>query len=107
MASLARRGMGEMAVAGCYASPVFDVLFGLGLACTYACLKTYPAPFTVHFNTSAYISLVFLYITLISTLCIVAHRGWKIERGFGYYLIVLYMVYQVTQMLAVVSGSDD
>ena len=106
MASLARRGMGEMAVAGCYASPVFDVLFGLGLACTHASLKLYPEPFVIQFNTSAYISLAFLYLTLISTLIIVSYRGWKIERGFGYYLIALYLVYQLVQMFTVIGGAD-
>ena len=32
ISALANRGLGEMAIAGCYASPVFDMLVGLGLS---------------------------------------------------------------------------
>ena len=37
--SLARRGLSEMAIAGCYGAPVFNILFGLGVSFIYMCSK--------------------------------------------------------------------
>lgn len=95
--AIARQGIGEMALAGCYGGPVFNILIGLGLSFTYACWKTYPNTFPLHLNISSIVSLVFLYISLISTLILVVLWKFRIERFMGYYLIGLYVVYTLCQ----------
>jgi len=95
--SLARRGLGEMAVAGCYGGPVFNILVGLALSIGYACLQLYPAPFVIRLDTSSVVSLVFLYVALGCTSVVVSLRGFRLERGTGYLLVGLYVVYSVVQ----------
>jgi Ca2+/Na+ antiporter len=100
--SVAKQGLGEMAIAGCYGGPVFNLLMGMGCALAFASLQTYPAPFPVKLDLACIVSLVFLYVALISTVAIVASRGYKIERTCGMYLISLYAVYSVCQLIIVV-----
>lgn len=97
--SLARKGLGEMALAGCYGGPVFNLLFGLGLAMGVASLDRYPAAFHIAFNTSSYISLAFCMLALGCTIIIVPLRGWKLEQGLGFLLIGLYVAYTVVQII--------
>lgn len=101
--SLARKGLGEMALAGCYGGPVFNLLFGLGLAIAVASLDRYPAAFHIAFNASSYISLAFTMLALVSTMVVVPLRGWKMEQGLGYFLIGLYGAYTCVQMIYLVS----
>ncbi len=45
--SLARKGIGEMALAGCYGSPIFDILVGLGMSFVYVTSKHYPEQYAI------------------------------------------------------------
>ena len=38
--AMTKRGFGEMAITGCIAGPIFNVLIGLGLSNTFTILKT-------------------------------------------------------------------
>jgi Ca2+/Na+ antiporter len=104
ISSLAKKGLGEMALAGCYGGPVFNLLFGFSLAVGYACLNIYPHPFHIRFNASAYVSLLFLFITLLSSLAVVYLRNWRLDRAFGYFLLSLYVVYMAIQAILVANG---
>ena len=95
--SLARRGLGEMAVAGCYGGPVFNVLVGLGLSTSYACMAYYPAPFRISLDPAAIVSLTFLYIALGSTCLLVAWCRFRLERPTGFFLVALYVLYSLVQ----------
>lgn len=103
--SVAKQGLGEMAIAGCYGGPVFNILIGLGLSISFACIKSYPAKFDVIFDLSSIVSLVFLFISLISTIVIVTMRSFFVERTLGYYLITLYIVYTIVQLIIVTTDS--
>jgi sodium/potassium/calcium exchanger 6 len=104
--SLARRGLGEMALAGCYGGPVFNMLVGLSLSIGYACLQTAPAPFVVQVDSSCIVSIVFLFIALGSTTAIVSMRGFRLERGTGYLLVTLYCLYSVVQALMALTNRE-
>mmetsp|Transcript_2938 Transcript_2938/g.6806 ORF Transcript_2938/g.6806 Transcript_2938/m.6806 type:complete len:650 (-) Transcript_2938:219-2168(-) len=95
--AVAKQGLGEMAVAGCYGGPVFNILMGLGVALLYATWQSYPRPFEVQLDVSGFVSILFLYIVLISTAVIVPMNSFKIERNFGIYLLTLYAIYTVCQ----------
>ena len=104
--SLARRGLGEMALAGCYGGPVFNMLVGLSLSIGYACLQTAPAPFVVQVDSSCIVSIVFLFIALGSTTAIVSMRGFRLERGTGYLLVTLYCLYSVVEALMALTNRE-
>ena len=102
--SVAKQGFGDMAIAGCYGGPVFNILMGLNCALALASLQTYPHPYVVKLDAACMLSILFLYISLISTIVIVTMNNYKIERTFGMYLISLYAVYTVCQSLLVAFG---
>ena len=45
--AVAVKGYGEMAITGCYAGPVFEILVGLGISFMIVGLKGYPLSFAV------------------------------------------------------------
>eukprot|EP01038_Epipyxis_sp_PR26KG_P010277 gene10277-13819_t len=95
--AVAKQGLGKMAIAGCYGGPVFNILVGFGTALIYSCLTTYPTPYPVNFDKSTIISIIFLYIALISTIVIITIRQFRVEKIFGYYLVFLYFFYTAIQ----------
>lgn len=100
--AVAKQGLGEMALAGCYAGPVFNILMGFGVSLVYSSSSIYPKYFPVHFDKSAVVSIVFLYISLISTLVFVTLKDYRMDRVFGVYLISVYTMYSVCQALLLV-----
>ena len=103
ISSIARRGLGEMALAGCYGSPVFDILFGLGVSIISSTAQLYPQTLAIQLDPSSWVSIAFLYLTLALTLVIVGHRGWRVEKGFGYLLYAIYAAYTLVQILLLIS----
>lgn len=95
--AVAKQGLGAMALAGCYAGPVFNILIGFGSALVYASSSSYPEPFPVIFDTSSIVSIVFLIFSLSSTVIIVSLRNFKLDQPFGIYLITLYIIYSFFQ----------
>ena len=105
--AVAKQGLGEMAIAGCYGGPVFNILIGLSISLTYACSQSYPAPFSIRLDASAIVSIVFLFISLLSTLVLVVKREYVLDKQLGLYLIGLYIAYTLVQFGLLVFGVDD
>lgn len=99
--AIAKQGYGDMALAGCYGGPVFNILFGLGITFSYVCWQTFPAALDIKLELSEKLSLGFLYTSLLSTLVVVTIGKFKIQRGLGIYLLALYVVFTVCQLLLV------
>lgn len=101
--AVAKQGLGTMALAGCYAGPVFNLLVGFGTSLLYACSQSYPKPFHVQLDPSSIMSLVFILIALSSTIILVPLRGYRMDRPFGMYLLALYGAYSFGQAILVLS----
>lgn len=99
--AVAKQGLGAMAIAGCYAGPVFNILMGFGVALTYATIQSYPHAYSVVLDTSSKVSICFLVLAISSTIGIVSYRDFKLDRLFGFYLLTLYAVYSVVQITLV------
>ncbi len=99
--SVAKQGLGSMALAGCYGGPVFNILVGFGSALLYASSQAYPAPYPVVLDSSSIVSLIFLFIALTSTIIMIPLRNYQLDQVFGIYLITLYAVYSITQGMLV------
>ena len=100
--AVAREGRGEMAIAGCYAGPAFNLLVGLGLSLTYRTAMSYPHPFHFDLDVHSTISLFFIVLSLILALVVVPLKGYKLDRFFGYMLYGLYGVYSLIQLAVLV-----
>ena len=104
--SLAQQGLGEMGIAGCYGGPVFNILIGLSISLFYATIVSYPATVDIKFDTSSIVSLVFIYISLLSTLFIVYLKDFNFDKTLGYYLYGLYVAYTVVQFAVLMLDED-
>lgn len=95
--SIAKKGMGEMAVGGCYAGPLFNILTGMGISLSYICYHSYPLPSKFLLDTSACISIVFLLFAVFGTVFYTAFQRFRLNAVTGYALIMLYTIYTIIQ----------
>ncbi|KAM0951902.1 putative sodium/calcium exchanger membrane region [Dioscorea sansibarensis] len=73
----------QVAISGCYAGPVFNVLVGLGLSFLFSCVAVYPAAFEVPKSSSLVETLGFLVGGLLWALVMLPRRGMKLDRVLG------------------------
>ncbi|GMF15246.1 unnamed protein product [Phytophthora lilii] len=94
--SVARAGFPQMAVAGCYGGPVFNILLGLGLPMAYAFLSGRSEELSL--DVHAWISLVFLFISLISSLLVFRHYKYHCPPWYGKLLMIYYFIYSLLNL---------
>ena len=97
--AVAVKGYGEMAIAGCYAGPIFELLVGLGISFFIVSAQGFPAVFRVNLDASSWVSILFSYISLFSTLFIVRSQGHRFNLRLGICLISLYCIYTFVQLI--------
>ena len=102
--AVAKRGMGEMAIAGCYGGPVFNILIGMGISLTIICYRDYPHPYRLVLDQSAIVSIGFLCAVLICTIGFATYLQFRLNALMGYFLITSYILYTITQTVIVISG---
>jgi len=93
---MARKGFPKMAVSACYGGPLFNLLFGLGLALTYECIRDFPKPFEVELDhwSQIYWSISLLAGSLIASLLAVSFVWrFQIPRKWGLVLVVIYLLF--------------
>eukprot|EP01094_Clydonella_sp_ATCC50884_P021256 TRINITY_DN4643_c0_g1_i3.p1 TRINITY_DN4643_c0_g1~~TRINITY_DN4643_c0_g1_i3.p1 ORF type:complete len:676 (+),score=186.68 TRINITY_DN4643_c0_g1_i3:204-2030(+) len=98
---ITRQGFGSMAVAACFAAPIFNLLFGIGAGGVFELLinKGWDAHFEVDFSPQIIIALSALALSVFSTLVAVPLMRWEISPKYGLYLIVLYFVFAAISLL--------
>ena len=109
--SVARKGYPEMAIAGAYAGPMFNMLVGLGLAMSYLNVKHEhqtdpsqgPVGLIVQEGCLLFLNFGFLLVSLITALAIVPLTGFRITRKHAWFLCALYLVYMVVSVMQQVS----
>ena len=99
--SVAKAGLGEMAIAGCYGGPLFNMLVGLGIALTLQCWHGGSVAFRI--DVYARISLSFLFVSLMMTLMVVSTNGFVFSRKFGRVLVGVYAFYSVVNLAVLLS----
>ena len=96
---IARGGQPTMAVASCYAGPLFNMVMGLGLAFSIKTAELAPAPLPILHHPNIPLSFAFLFISLLGSLTHVPRRGYRITKSFGAALIALYFVFTACSIL--------
>jgi Ca2+/Na+ antiporter len=102
--SVARAGTPKMALAACFAGPLFNLLMGLGLSLTVQTLKeedhvvdmTNPSgnnPLNCHQINIVWSCFGFLLLSLVSSMVVVAVDGFRLRRFWGLTLIIMYAVF--------------
>ena len=90
-AVVSRQGRGDMAIANAIGSNIFDILMSLGLPVLIYTFTTGDLESIGGSNITS--SILLLFVTLLAVLLILASQKFKASRPFGFFLILLYVIY--------------
>ncbi|MFS8009384.1 putative sodium/calcium exchanger membrane region [Helianthus anomalus] len=88
--AVAKAGQPAMAMAGCFAGPMFNMLFGLGTALVIQTTNVYPEAYELQFHVSIVVAFVFLILSLMGSLLVVTWCRFHVPRFWGFCLVGLY-----------------
>ncbi|KAL9235057.1 hypothetical protein vseg_009856 [Gypsophila vaccaria] len=97
--AVAKAGQPALAMAGCFAGPMFNMLVGLGTALVIQTAKVYPEPYVLHFHISIVIAFVFLFLSLMGTLLVVTWSRFRVPRFWGFCLVGLYVFFTALSLI--------
>ncbi|XP_038970530.1 cation/calcium exchanger 1-like [Phoenix dactylifera] len=83
----------QIAFSGCYAGPLFNIVFGLGLSLVLASWASHPSPFVIPQDPSLFETMGFLVGALLWALAMLPRRGMKLDRVFGAGLLAIYLCF--------------
>lgn len=103
--ALARAGQPAIAIAGCFAGPMFNMLVGLGAALVVQTARVYPEAYVLEFHVGIVVAFVFLLLSLMGTLLVVTWARFRVARSWGYCLMGIYVLFTVVSVaIASTSG---
>eukprot|EP00191_Tetraselmis_sp_GSL018_P024905 CAMPEP_0177627564 /NCGR_PEP_ID=MMETSP0419_2-20121207/31271_1 /TAXON_ID=582737 /ORGANISM="Tetraselmis sp., Strain GSL018" /LENGTH=507 /DNA_ID=CAMNT_0019128727 /DNA_START=708 /DNA_END=2232 /DNA_ORIENTATION=+ len=97
--ALARSGAPVVALAGCYAGPMFNMLVGLGLSFIIKTVIMYPQPYGLHYSANISVSFGFLFVALLCSIVAVVLSGYRVTRPWGFCLVALYFAAMLTSLM--------
>lgn len=97
--AVAKAGQPAMAMAGCFAGPMFNMLLGLGTGLVIQTATVFPEAYELHFHTSIVVAFVFLILSLMGSLLVVTWSRFRVPRFWGFCLVGLYIVFMVASLV--------
>lgn len=97
--AVAKAGQPAMAMAGCFAGPMFNMLFGLGTALVIQTADIYPKAYELHFHVSIVMAFVFLLLSLMGSLFVVTWYRFRVPRFWGFCLVGLYITFVIVSLV--------
>lgn len=103
--AVAKAGQPAMAMAGCFAGPMFNMLIGLGTALVIQTANIYPEAYKLQFHLGIVVAFVFLLLSLMGSLLLVTWSRFRVPRFWGFCLVALYAVFMaISLLIAKLSG---
>ncbi|XP_057439408.1 cation/calcium exchanger 5 isoform X2 [Lotus japonicus] len=103
--AVAKAGHPAMAMAGCFAGPMFNMLVGLGTALVIQTVNIYPRAYELSFHVGIVIAFVFLLLSLMGSLLVITWCRFRVPRFWGFCLVGLYIAFTaVSLIVAMFSG---
>ncbi|CAN1232776.1 Cation/calcium exchanger 5 [Linum perenne] len=96
--AVAKAGQPAMAMAGCFAGPMFNMLVGLGSALVVQTCNIYPEAYKLGFHISIIVAFVFLLLSLMGSLLVVTWFRFRVPKFWGFCLVGLYAVFVVVSL---------
>lgn len=97
--AVARVGQPAMAVAGCFAGPMFNMLVGLGSALCLRTAKEFPVGYQLDHHPGILVAFGFLTLNLLGTLIVVSSSKFQLTRFWGKCLISWYILFMVVSVV--------
>jgi len=104
--SVARNGYANMALAGCYGGPLFNLLMGLGLPLVWQCIIQYPQPVSFSLDSTTSTTIVFLYVVFLLSLAFMSANNFKYTSKMGVTLLIVYIMYTVCSVILLAFGKS-
>ncbi|BAT89049.1 hypothetical protein LR48_Vigan09g001000 [Vigna angularis] len=82
----------QVAISGCYAAPIFNILIGLGLSLVTTTWSEYPQHVVIPRDPYLWETMVFLVVGLVWALLVLIKRDMKLDRLLGGGLLFLYFL---------------
>ncbi|KAI3791655.1 hypothetical protein L2E82_05515 [Cichorium intybus] len=83
----------QIAMSGCYAGPLFNVLVGLGFSFVFVSWSSYPVSFVIPEDPNLCETIGFLMIGLLWALVILPKKGMRLDHTLGGGLLVIYLCF--------------
>ncbi|KAL8217039.1 hypothetical protein R6Q57_023876 [Mikania cordata] len=83
----------QIAMSGCYAGPLFNVLIGLGFSFVFMSWSKYPASYVIPEDPNLCETIGFLMVGLLWALVIMTKRNMRLDHTLGGGLLVIYMCF--------------
>lgn len=95
---MAREGYPRMAISACYGGPLFNLLLGIGIPFSIISVQN-RGPIAFDVSDIELVLIASLFCSLLSALIILPIRRFQVERAFGIYLLVLYLLFLTIAIL--------
>lgn len=96
--AIAKAGQPAMAMAGCFAGPMFNMLVGLGTALVMQTADVYPEAYVLHFHVGIVIAFVFLLLSLMGSLLVITWCRFRVQRFWGFSLVGIYVLFMIVSV---------
>ncbi|KAG4122555.1 hypothetical protein ERO13_D11G273900v2 [Gossypium hirsutum] len=97
--AVAKAGHPAMAMAGCFAGPMFNMLVGLGSALVMQTTNVYPEAYQLNFHIGIIIAFVFLLLSLMGSLLVITWSRFRVPRFWGFCLVGLYIIFTLVSLI--------
>lgn len=89
----------QVAISGCYAGPIFNILIGLGLSLVTCTWSEYPQPVVIPRDPYLWETMVFLVVGLVWSLLVLMKRDMKLDGVLGGGLLFVYFLSLFTRLI--------
>ncbi|KAK4781756.1 hypothetical protein SAY86_015858 [Trapa natans] len=96
--AVAKAGQPAMAMAGCFACPMFNMLIGLGSALVIQTTNLYPGAYVLHFHLGIVMAFIFLLLSLMGSLLVITWSRFRVPRFWGFCLVGLYVTFMLVSI---------
>lgn len=97
--AVAKAGQPAMAMAGCFACPMFNMLIGLGTALVIQTAEKYPNAYELHFHIGIVMAFVFLILSLMGSLLVITWNRFCVPRFWGFCLVGVYVFFMAVSVI--------
>ncbi|KAJ9554900.1 hypothetical protein OSB04_009514 [Centaurea solstitialis] len=100
----------QIAMSGCYAGPLFNLLIGLGFSFVFVSWSSYPGSYVVPEDPYIAETIGFLMAGLLWALVILPKRGMRVDHTLGGGLLVIYLCFlfiKLARAIGLLNGSSS
>ena len=99
-------GGAQIAISGCYAGPMFNILMGLGLPLVLSAWSEYPYSYVIPKDSSLYGTLLFSMGGLLWALVILPRNSMRLDKSLGAGLLTIYLCFLFIRIAMVLVSSN-